>query len=96
VTRLMAVILLLFPLAIHQSTYAEEEMKFCDTFDWKIEEIRKIIAEEQEKDQIDVYYLDGMWGSLEHFLESKISCLEDTVEAYRETANMFNAKCGNK
>lgn len=95
-TRSMAVLLLLFALVLAQTAYADEDAKFCSAYDDRIKEVRRTIAEEEAKDSIDFYYLRSRSDRLEHFLELKVSCLEQAVEAYRQTANeILDAKCGN-
>ena len=95
-TRLLVVLLLLLPLALSEKAYADEDVKYCSAFDARIEVIRGQIAEEEAKDNIDFFWLKTRWGRLEHFLELKVSCLESTVESYRETAKMFYDQCENK
>ena len=95
-TRLLVVLLLLLPLALAKTAYAEEDMKSCSLYDDRIEEVRGHIAEEEAKDSIDFYYLNARRDLLTHLLEAKVSCLDLAVETYRQVANeIFEAKCGS-
>jgi hypothetical protein len=95
-TKSTAVLFILSSLTLAEIAYADDDVKFCSAYDDRIEEVRKTIAEEAAKDSVDFYYLQTRWDRLEHFLELKVSCLEQAVEAYRQTpTEIFDTKCGN-